>query len=290
MDEKSNPVKFRSLSAAFSCYFEIMLYQAILTNAFSRRLRPIGFLPLIILFCLLAVLAANTPAQATRSRIVPEKPRPATAKKLLQKSRPLTAKDHREAEQRLKDLGYWTGRIDGSWDVASRNALIAFQKVERLKPTGQLTRSTFDRLMAANRPTPRETGVAHIEVDLVRQVLFVVDDTGTVTRVLPVSTGNGKEFVSEGWARDAITHPGRYQVRQKIAGWKKSALGEMYYPVYFMYATAIHGSKSVPTKPASHGCVRIPMFAAKEFYQMTAIGMPVIIYKEASHSEPVKQK
>jgi lipoprotein-anchoring transpeptidase ErfK/SrfK len=258
-----------------------MLDQAILTNAFSRRLRPIGFIPLITIFCLLAVFAANAAAQATRTRIVPEKPQP--------KSKPLTAKDHREAEQRLKDLGYWTGKIDGSWDVASRNALIAFQKVERLKPTGQLTRMTFYKLMSANRPAPRETEVAHIEVDLVRQVLFVVDDTGTVTRVLPVSTGNGKEFYSEGWARDAITHPGRYQVRQKIPGWKKSALGEMYYPVYFMYGTAIHGSKSVPTKPASHGCVRIPMFAAKEFYRSTPIGMPVIIHKDTASTEIVKQ-
>lgn len=260
-----------------------------MTNVFSRRHRPVGFL-LLLIVCLMAGGFAPANAQTSHSRIISEKSRPATAKKSPPKPKPLTVQNHCEAEQQLKDLGYWTGRIDGSWDEAFRNALIAFQKVERLKPTGQLTRATFDALMAANRPVPRETGPTHIEVDLTRQVLFVVDDTGTVTHVLPVSTGNGKEFVSEGWARDAITHPGRYQVRQKIPGWKKSALGEMYYPVYFMYATAIHGSKSVPTKPASHGCVRIPMFAAKEFYQMTAIEMPVIIYKETSHSEPVKQK
>lgn len=265
-----------------------MKYQAILTNAFSRRHRPIGFTSLLTIFCLLAVIAVNAHAQATRPRIVPEKPR-VTARKPPQKPKPLTAKDHRQAEQRLAELGYWTGKVDGSWDEASRNALIAFQKVERLKPTGQLTRTTSDALTAANRPAPRETGAAHIEVDLIRQVLFVVDDAGAVTRVLPVSTGSGKEFVSEGWARDAVTHPGRYQVRQKIPGWKKSALGEMYYPVYFMYGTAIHGSKSVPTKPASHGCVRIPMFAAKEFFKMTPIGMPVIIHKEAIPTEVVKQ-
>ena len=239
------------------------------------------------------VISAN--AQTTRPRIASKTTSPAVAKKSASKPKPLTGKDHRAAEQRLADLGYWVGKIDGQWDTASRNALIAFQKVERLKPNGQLTRATFDHLLAANRPIPRETEGAHIEVDLVRQVLFVTDETGTVTRVLPVSTGNGKEFYSEGWARDAITHPGRYQVRKKIPGWKKSALGEMYYPIYFMYGTAIHGSQSVPTKPASHGCVRIPMFAAKEFYKTTPVGMPVIIYKEAPlppttiPAEPVKQ-
>lgn len=272
-----------------------MLYHAILlTNAFTRRHRPAGLFPLTGMVCLLACIATSVNAQATRQRVVPEKRQPPTAKPPAQKPKPLTSKNHREAEQRLADLGYWTGRIDGQWDTASRNALIAFHKVERLKPNGQLTRATFDQLMATNRPTPRETGAAHIEVDLVRQVLFVVDDAGTVTRVLPVSTGNGKEFYSEGWARDAITHAGRYQVRQKISGWKKSALGEMYYPVYFMYGTAIHGSKSVPTKPASHGCVRIPMFAAKEFYKTIPVGMPVIIHKETNPplsipAEPVKQ-
>ena len=241
---------------------------------FHYRLNQL--IQLTIFGCLLVLLSTSVEAQSTRSRIA-QKP-PTNTRKVITK--PLTAKEHRQAEQKLAELGYWTGKVDGRWDVASRNALMAFQKVEHLKPNGQLTRATFDRLIEAGPPVPRETGVAHIEVDLLRQVLFVVDDSGVVKRVLPVSTGSGREFYSEGWARDAITHPGRYQVRQKIPGWKKSALGEMYYPVYFMYGTAIHGSQSVPAKPASHGCVRIPMFAAKEFYRTTPVGMPVIIYKE----------
>jgi peptidoglycan hydrolase-like protein with peptidoglycan-binding domain len=191
----------------------------------------------------------------------------------------LTSKDHRAAEQRLAELGYWTGRIDGRWDTASRHALIAFQKVEGLKRTGRLTRSVFDVLQNANRPEPLESGPAHIEVDLARQVLFIVNETGTVTRILPVSTGSGKPFKSEGWVRDAITHPGRYRVFNKIPGWKKSPLGLMYYPTYFMWGTAIHGYSSVPVKPASHGCIRIPMFAAKEFYRNTPMGLTVIIHK-----------
>ncbi|MDQ3009334.1 MAG: L,D-transpeptidase, partial [Acidobacteriota bacterium] len=151
---------------------------------------------------------------------------------------------------------------------------------EGLKRTGQLTPAHFAVLAAASRPSPRETGVAHLEVDLIRQVLLIVDDAGVVTRVLPVSTGSGKPFTSEGETRDAVTAPGRYQVKQKIPGWKKSALGRLYYPVYFMYGTAIHGYPSVPVKPASHGCVRIPMFAAREIFNTIPVGMPVIIYKE----------
>ncbi|MBL8168850.1 MAG: murein L,D-transpeptidase [Acidobacteria bacterium] len=202
-----------------------------------------------------------------------------SARKSRAQARPLTAAEHRQAEQQLADLGYWTGRVDGRWDDASRHALIAFQKVEGLKRTGQMTRADFNKLMTAQRPTARETGPAHVEVDLRRQVLFLVDDSGTVSKVLPVSTGSGKEFKSEGWVRDAITHPGRYKVYIKIPGWKKSALGLLYYPSYFMVGTAIHGYPSVPTKPASHGCIRIPMFASKEFYRLTPLGTPVIVHQ-----------
>lgn len=250
-----------------------------LPSFISSRLCPFSSYLLVVLFFAFPGLSAIAEPQATRPRIAPGKSQPA-AKKASLKSQPLTAKDHREAEQRLADLGYWTGKIDGRWDVASRNALIAFQKVEGLKRTGTLTRADFELLMLAQRPTPREGGDAHIEVDLVRQVLFIVDETGTVTKILPVSTGSGKEFRSEGWARDAITPPGRYQVRSKIPGWKKSPLGRLYYPVYFMYGTAIHGYPSVPTKPASHGCVRIPMFAAAEIFKTLPVGMPVIVHKE----------
>lgn len=40
---------------------------------------------------------------------------------------------------------------------------------------------------------------------------------------------------------------------------------------------ALHESKSVPRRPASHGCVRLPHGFAKELYGMTQTGVPVII-------------
>ena len=249
-------------------------------NVYLSRSCPFRSLLLTTISALFITATAIASPQATRPRIAPDKVHSAAARKPVTKPKTLTAKDHREAEQRLADLGYWTGKVDGQWDTASRSALIAFQKVEGLKRTGQLTPANFAVLVAATRPLPRETGAAHIEVDLIRQVLLIVDDAGVVTRVLPVSTGSGKPFTSEGETRDAITAPGRYQVRSKIPGWKKSPLGRLYYPVYFMYGTAIHGYPSVPTSPASHGCVRIPMFAAKEIFNTLPVGMPVIVYRE----------
>ena len=113
-----------------------------------------------------------------------------------------------EAEQRLSELGYWTGPVDGLMDSASRQALIAFQKVERRKRTGRLTNDELFALRAAERPTPRDTGPAHIEIDIGRQVLFYVDETGKVVKVLPVSTGNGRPYNENGQKGMAHTPSG----------------------------------------------------------------------------------
>jgi N-acetylmuramoyl-L-alanine amidase len=183
-----------------------------------------------------------------------------------------------EAQQRLIDLGYWIGAGDGKWGEATRHGLIAFQKVEGRARTGRLTPDELQSLRAASRPSAREAGFAHIEVDLKRQVLFVIDDAGTVSKILPVSTASGQLFTNEGEAEKAVTPTGRFRVYSKLVGWRKSDFGLLYYPNYIVGGIAIHGNPSVPAEPASHGCIRIPMFAAEEFSNMTPIGTQVIVY------------
>jgi hypothetical protein len=194
----------------------------------------------------------------------------------------LTKEEICEAEQRLSDLGYWTGPVDGLMDPVSRHALIAFQKVERRKRTGQLTHEELVALRDAQRPTPRETGAAHFEIDIARQVLFYVDETGKVAKILPVSTGHGRAYNENGQRGVAHTPCGTFRVYRKINGWRRSALGLLYYPCYIFEGFAIHGSPSVPAFPASHGCVRIPMFAAAEISKLATVGMVVIVYNSAS--------
>jgi L,D-transpeptidase catalytic domain/Putative peptidoglycan binding domain len=194
----------------------------------------------------------------------------------------LSTDETREAEQQLSELGYWTGRVDGVLDAGSRQALIAFQKVEGRQRTGKLTQEELQALRTAKRPPPRESGYAHIEIDLSRQVLFAVDVSGSVSKILPVSTGTGKLFTSEGWTRRAATPCGRFTINHKIAGWRKSPLGRLYYPNYVVGGVAIHGNPSVPVYPASHGCIRIPMFAAKEFSEINPVGTAVVVYESNS--------
>jgi N-acetylmuramoyl-L-alanine amidase len=187
----------------------------------------------------------------------------------------------KEAEIRLSELGYWTGNVDGVFDPASRSALITFQKYERRPITGQMTIEEFEAIRASSLPSPRETGYAHVEVDLDRQVLLVVSDDDRV-RVLPVSTGNDQPFVAEGQTSIAYTPRGRFLVYDKEAGWGTGPLGAMYYSNYISGGVAIHGSRSIPNQPASHGCIRVPMFAARGLSKRMPVGTIVLVYDKVS--------
>ncbi len=184
----------------------------------------------------------------------------------------------REAEVKLAELGYWITKVDGVSDASTKHAITAFQKVEGLKRTGLLNAVTMERLRAASRPVPKHAGAAHVEIDITRQVLFLVDDNGVVTHILPVSTGSGERYFSQGKWQKAYTPRGTFKIQRQIKGNRKAALGTLYYPSYFHEGWAIHGSNSIPVKPASHGCARIPRFSEKKMSDLVKIGMSVYLY------------
>lgn len=194
---------------------------------------------------------------------------------------PLSRAGVSEAERRLADLGYWTGALDGRFDPATRSALIAFQKWERRTVTGQLTLAELEAIRSSTAPRARELGYAHVEVDLDRQVLMWVEEQGEV-RVLPISSGNDQPFVDEGETSIAYTPRGRFLVYDKEVGWGNGPLGSVYYANFISGGVAIHGSRSVPTQPASHGCIRIPMFAAREVSKLLSVGTIVLVYDKVS--------
>ena len=193
----------------------------------------------------------------------------------------LTRAQMREAERRLSEMGYWTGQVDGVFDPGTRSALIAFQKWEGRPVTGQLTLDELEAIRTSVLPKARDVGYEHVEVDLDRQVLLLIAAEGSV-KVLPVSTGSGKPFVDEGQTSVAYTPRGRFIVYDKIAGWEAGPIGSMYYPNYISGGVAIHGSRSVPIQPATHGCIRVPMFAAREVSKLLTLGTIVLVYDKIS--------
>jgi lipoprotein-anchoring transpeptidase ErfK/SrfK len=71
-------------------------------------------------------------------------------------------------------------------------------------------------------------------------------------------------------------------VYDKSYGWEDGVLGSVYYANYITGGVAIHGYLTVPTTPASHGCIRIPMFAAREVSKQLTLGTIVLVYDKVS--------
>ena len=193
-----------------------------------------------------------------------------------------TRAEAKEAERRLSEMGYWTGPVDGDIDGITRTALIAFQKWEGRKITGRLTRGEVEAIGNAPSPQPRDGGYKHVEIDVDRQVLSMIDDDGKIIKIVPVSTGSGRRYNEKGNRGLAYTPKGRFRIYGKVSGWRKSPLGLLYYPNYFSDGLAIHGIPSVPSVPNSHGCIRVPMFASRAISEMLPVGTIVIIYDKDS--------
>lgn len=183
-----------------------------------------------------------------------------------------TRAELKQAQARLSEMGYGAGR----------NALVAFQKYEGRKATGQFSRADVEAILNARAPEPRDAGYRHVEIDLDRQVLLLIDDSGAVQKILPVSTGSNKQYKEKRASGLAYTPRGRFRVYSKLKGWRKSPLGLLYYPNYFSDGIAIHGNPSVPTTPQSHGCIRIPMSEAVAMSRELPIGSIVLVYDSQS--------
>ncbi len=181
-------------------------------------------------------------------------------------------------EQALDARRYDVGAVDDTFDANTRHGVIAFQKIAGLPRSGRATSDVVGQLAAAQTPPPLVPGggAGRVEIDLARQVLFLYEGD-TLTRILTTSTGSGKRFCEGGRCRRAVTPAGKFAVYKRISGWRKSDLGRLFNPLYFNEGIAIHGFPSVPTEPASHGCVRIPMAAARWFGDRVPDGTPVYV-------------
>lgn len=181
-------------------------------------------------------------------------------------------------QQRLVELGYWLGEPDGTYGQLTRQAVMAFQKVEGLSRDGVAGPTTQERLATAARPAPR--GSDGLEIDLTRQVLFVVQG-GQVTWAINTSTGNGEAYTSStGGTAIAATPPGQFRVQREIDGLREAPLGTLYRPKYFNGGIAVHGSGSIPAQPASHGCARVTNAAMDLLWSsgVAPIGASVWVY------------
>jgi lipoprotein-anchoring transpeptidase ErfK/SrfK len=203
-------------------------------------------------------------------------------------------------QQRLLEAGFWLVEVDGEYGHTTKQAVMAFQKFYGLKATGKVDDNTALALtQVATWPQARSNDPGTtVEVDKDRQILMVVVN-GRVLWVLNTSTGSGQWFLEQNqkdptkWELGrSITDSGRFKInRERSNGWWAGDLGEIYRPKYFNGGIAIHGSRSIPNYPASHGCVRVSTAAMDMIWETGILpkGTPVWVYGndvEAENEKP----
>jgi hypothetical protein len=164
-------------------------------------------------------------------------------------------------ERRLGRLHYLLLNRNASFGADTRDAVYAFQKIEGLARTGVVGRALWNELARARTPRASRGGT-HIEVHKGRQVLLEVHG-GRVKHVVNTSTG-----------LTGNTPIGRWTIYRKDAGF--NSLG-MLDALYFIGGYAVHGYHSVPPYQASHGCARVPLWAAHGVYSRWSIGDTVYV-------------
>jgi peptidoglycan hydrolase-like protein with peptidoglycan-binding domain len=226
-----------------------------------------------------------------------------------------------QLQQRLTDLGFQPGPIDGQFGSGTQQAVWAYKKLvgnvewQAFAELGDQTVVTNDLWQQMQEPTvqvlPRRQGAGtHVEIYLPLQVMAVFTDNRPIF-IAHISSGelnpdgtpatfcetatydtdeNGnlyEEPVTKQVCAEAKTPGGVFRFRRYHEGNRVSPLGGMKNPWYFNYGIAIHGAKNVPTSPASHGCIRISNSLADVFPALVSKGDVVYVWgldgKEPEH-------
>lgn len=204
-------------------------------------------------------------------------------------------------QQRLTDLGFWPGPVDGYFGDETRRSVWAYEKlvlgVASDSPTGAVTAEMWDHMQDPFVIQPRrpESTANHTEIYLPEQVIAVFHDDVPVF-ISHMSSGDNEEWCEEveispgewnnpgdeplvrGECGKSFTPGGVYNYTRRVEGLRQSSLGGMWDPVYFNYGIAVHGAMNVPLHPASHGCIRLPLSLSTTFQDVTATGDQVFVF------------
>ena len=186
-------------------------------------------------------------------------------------------------EQRLADVRFDPGKLDGAWDQAMTYAVHGLQHFRGAPVSGRLFEEDRLALQTLQYPAPLVQPNPYVptpepnrtEIDITRGVLTLYEGS-QVRLISTISTGSGEHYCynsprdnpTERICEFATTPSGRFTYTFFYDGWHKSPLGQLYNPYYFNKGIAVHGYQEVPPYPASHGCVRIPMHTAEYFHTL----------------------
>jgi hypothetical protein len=211
--------------------------------------------------------------------------------------------DVKRLQQRLLDLRFDPGTPDGIYGDMTEMAVWAYKKLVMAAGPGvdgAVTPEVWSRMQDPLDWKPQKRGdtQTHLEVFLPQQVAVLVRN-GVPSLITHISTGDGNKWCNNRrpvpdpnappdappptaspvkYCGTSITPAGSYRFTAKRSGWFTGYYGDLYKPTFFNGGIAVHGFNSVPNRPASHGCVRIPNHIADYFQTLVRIGDQVFVF------------
>ncbi len=165
----------------------------------------------------------------------------------------------------LKRLGFAVP-VTGYYDSGTARAVTAYKKTNRSGIDGYASPHVYRQVFrnrGAFRPRHPRAG-RHVEFDWSRQVLALID-RGRAHHVYHASSGKAS----------TPTVFGKFSFYRKQPGTNSHG---MVHSNYFIGGYAIHGYLSVPTYPASHGCIRVPIPNALQIDRQIDLGQTIFVY------------
>lgn len=173
---------------------------------------------------------------------------------------------HVKLFNRLLDKQGYVPSRGKQFTARTGRAVLAYRKVHGMARITRATSGIF-KTLADGRGTykVKKPGAGkHAEVNISRQVL-VLAEGDRARRIYHIASG----------APGTPSDRGHYRFYRRQPGYNSL---RMYYSVYYNRGEAVHGYSSVPTKPASHGCIRTPISDARSIYNWVSLGMSIYVY------------
>jgi N-acetylmuramoyl-L-alanine amidase len=169
--------------------------------------------------------------------------------------------------QALAALKFRVPNTGSTYTSEVADAVVAFQKAYGLSRDYVFGASCWKKLETAKLIKAKYSSPStHIEVDKGRQIAMVVKD-GAPYGIIAISSG-----------ATGNTPTGTFHIFIKSLYAPSNFGGQLFRSMGFYSDFAMHGYAPVPPYPASHGCVREPMWVAQWMYDQSWVGETVYLY------------
>lgn len=193
----------------------------------------------------------------------------------------------KEAQTLLKNAGFYTGSISGKASVATINAVLNFQRAQRIADNGVINATTWGRLRApaavdTSLPASCQAAGVVLCVSKATRTLTVLQD-GAVVKTIPVRLGG---FTQDKYGRYRVhqTGVGVYRVYKKDPNPYSKRYGAGIMPNSLMFDPNMYVHYSADFRAygytrSSHGCVNIANRADSLWvYNFTPVGSRVVVF------------